>query len=110
MDPIDIGVGGLPKGFKAGVSWTEMPAPRPEAWAAAGVPDRIVRYMTEGVEIELYDAAGADRGDLPAEPETALPETAQYPWRDAEYYARGALECDRAMLAGHLEAVPADMV
>mmetsp|Transcript_66296 Transcript_66296/g.198036 ORF Transcript_66296/g.198036 Transcript_66296/m.198036 type:complete len:2091 (+) Transcript_66296:2828-9100(+) len=130
MDPFDSGLDSFPKGYKAGVSWSTMPAPRPSAWAASGVPDRIVRYMTEGVEVTPYGTAPSSEGEAAVEdgaasvrpdeladlrsrlPGAALDpeEAAQYPWRDSEFYARGALECDRAMLAGHLERVPAHLV
>ena len=55
--------------------------------------------MTEGV---VVDAIGDDA--LYAQ------EISQYPFRDAEHFVRGSQECDRALLAGHLEAVPDDEV
>ena len=134
MDPYDSGDLSYPKGYKAGVSWSAMPDPQPDAWRDVGMPDRVVRYMTEGVEVTPYGSSAMDEGavgdaasgdvdvgslrpDELADLRARLPggardadETVQYPWRDAEYYARGALECDRAMMAGHLERVPAHLV
>ena len=37
-------------------------------------------------------------------------EPGQYPFSDEEHFLRGALECDRALLAGHLEPVPPHLV
>ena len=44
-----------------------------------------------------------------AKPEEVL-EDGQYAYPDREHFERGAAECDRAMLVGHLEPVPANMV
>ena len=83
------------------MSFTPMPEPRPEAWRRAGAPDHIVQIMAEGADVESY-SSGLD--DAPPT------ERAQYAWRDAEHFIRGVDECDRAILAGHLELVPADEV
>jgi hypothetical protein len=39
-----------------------------------------------------------------------VPEDGQYAWRSFEYFVRGAAECDRAIVAGHLEPVPSHLV
>ena len=55
--------------------------------------------MEDGVRVEAVEGT-----------ECSHSETPQYPWTDAEHFVRGALECDRAMAAGHLELVPEHLV
>jgi hypothetical protein len=63
------------------------------------MPPAIERLMTEGV---IIDTVGDDELDAH--------EVAQYPFRDGAHFVHGSQECDRAILCGHLEPVPADLV
>jgi len=97
MDPRDRGAPSAPPGQKAAIAWSPL---RRDAsgWDGIGLPPRVVKMMTEGVTIDTIDADSVN---------TETFETAQYAWRDANSFVHGAAECDRAIMAGHLEPVPA---
>ena len=59
----------------------------------------------QGIEGDLVVALDVLEGD-----ESAAHEVSQYAFKDEEHFYRGAQECDRALLCGHLEVVPADEV
>ena len=64
--------------------------------------------MTRGVEIETFSSGlppSSTAGEL-----AGAGETGQYAWADLEHFVHGVAECDRAIAAGHLVPVPADMV
>jgi hypothetical protein len=63
------------------------------------MPAAVERIMTEGVVIQTV---GDDELDAH--------EVSQYPFRDGNHFTHGSQECDRALLCGHLEPVPADLV
>jgi hypothetical protein len=100
MDPRDRGEPSGPPGQKAAIAWSPL---RRDAsgWVGKGLPTRIEQMMTSGVTIEPIDADSVITSDF---------ETAQYAWRDANSFVHGAAECDRAIMAGHLEPVPAGEV
>ena len=109
MDPRDLGVGCEPTERKAAISYTHMPSIGREAWGSLGFSERVKRHMLEGVSIEAADIAFGQLG--PGEKEaSAMPEDGQYAFADAEHFVRGCSECDRAILVGHLEPVPAHLV
>ena len=114
MDPRDRGIGCEPKARKAAISYTPMPIVDADRWETAGFPARVVRIMRSGVEIDDTDLdfteLECDAGGRPLAPAPPVPETGQYAFRDAEYFQHGCAECDRAIIAGHLEAVPAHLV
>ena len=68
----------------------------------------VEAIMTRGVTIETYESG------LPQAAQTgaaaAVDEVGQYAWADLEHFVHGVAECDRAIAAGHLVPVPADMV
>jgi len=97
LDPRDRGAAGCGPGAKSALAWSALER-HPELWRVApGFPDDVRRMMTEGVEIEVDDQGSAH-------------EEPQYPFADAEHFVRGSQECDRAILCGHLEPVPADEI
>ena len=108
MDSVDQGIGGMPRGWKAGVSWTPMPSHDPSRWIGKGLSPEVEAIMTRGVTIETYESG------LPQAAQTgaaaAVDEVGQYAWADLEHFVHGVAECDRAIAAGHLVPVPADMV
>ena len=56
------------------------------------MPADVERMMTEGV---VVDTIGEDS--------FFAQELSQYAFTDNEHFVRGSQECDRALLAGHLE-------
>ena len=98
MDPRDRGAPSCGKGAKAALAWSWLQR-CPERWRGAGFSAEVEEMMTEGVSI---DAVGDD--------ETTSREISQYPFKDAEHFIRGAQECDRALVCGHLEIVPSGEV
>ena len=98
MDPRDRGAPGHGAGYKAALAWSPFHR-HPERWKGKGLPDDVVRMMMEGVTVE---AVGDD--------ELFAHEFSQYAFRDSEHFVRGSHECDRALIAGHLELVPDDEV
>ena len=99
MDPRDRGEPSGPPGQKAAIAWSPLRRD-PSGWVGKGLPARIERIMTEGVDIE------------PIDPDSVISEfeTAQYAWPGACSFVHGVAECDRAIMAGHLEPVPASEV
>ena len=110
MDPRDLGIGGEPSARKLAISYTPMPKTELEAWRSLPFPERVVRYMTEGVTIAADDDAFLTWREGEEGEWQAAPEEGQYAFVDSEHFARGCAECDRAILVGHLEPVPADRV
>ena len=132
MDPIDAGLAPpMPKTWKAAVSFTPYPPLEAERWEGKGFPERIVDLVREGVQIEAQDedrvrvgTGGVEtvdpRSEAPLEPGCFVDEhgvirrfkveRGQYTFPDMEHFERGAAECDRALLVGHLEPVPAALV
>ena len=127
MDPLDTGEQKLPSAWKNAVSYSPYPDLRPENWEGKGFPERIERLVRVGAEIKPLDepeVQGPRAGDV-ADPKSEAPlgagrfcdhmgvihqfklEDGQYAYPDKEHFERGAAECDRAMLVGHLEPVPA---
>ena len=104
MDPVDLGIGVMPRGWKAGVAWSPMPTHDPERWRGIGLPPAVEEIMVRGVQIEAFQSGLG--GDTPGSTE----EAGQYPFADLEHFVRGVSECDRAIAAGHLVPVPAAMV
>ena len=97
MDPRDRGEPAGPPGRKAAIAWTPI-VPQPERWVGKGLPEAVETIMTTGVVID-------------ADPSLEVPpEIPQYPFADAEHFVRGAAECDRALVVGHLEPVPPALV
>ena len=130
MDPLDTGEHKIPSAWKNAVSYSPYPELRPEAWEGKGFPERIERLVRVGAEIKPLDdpeKQGPREGEK-ADPRSETPlgagrfcdhdgvihqfklEDGQYAYPDKEHFERGAAECDRAMLVGHLEPVPAGMV
>ena len=103
MDAVDRGVGALPKGWKAGVSWSPMPPHDPGAWRGRGMPADVEAMMTDGVQVDLFSSGLGPTADRGAE-------EGQYPFQDMEHFVRGVSECDRAIAAGHLVPVPLEHV
>ena len=78
--------------------------------------------MTEGVDVGEFQeqsvaqarSASADGvgcfTDLDGTTKRFEFERGQYSFKDEEHFLRGALECDRTLLAGHLEPVPPHLV
>ena len=132
MDPIDAGLAPpTPKEWKAAVSFTPYPPLEVERWADKGFPERIVDLVRDGVKIEVQDegrvqigSGGVEtvdpRSEAPLDPGCFVDEhgvmrrfkveRGQYTLPDMEHFERGAAECDRALLVGHLEPVPAALV
>jgi hypothetical protein len=98
MDPRDRGSPSCGKGAKAALAWSWL-SRHPERWVGAGFSPEIERMMTVGVEI---DTIGDDKD--------SSQEISQYKFKDAEHFVRGSQECDRALICGHLEIVPANEV
>ena len=96
MDRRDAGEPAGPPGRKQAIAWTPMPA-RSDAWRRLGFPAPICRTMERGVQVQVVDSLEGY-------------EIAQYAWPGREPYARALTECERAMLVGHLEAVPEHLV
>ena len=89
-------------GRRTAIGWTHMPI-SPDRWEGMGVRDSVLQTMKTGVVIEPVEVAGCMHAERPGE-------TAQYPWKGTEPFVQAAAECDRAMVAGHLEMVPEDEV
>ena len=98
LDPRDSGAPSCGKGAKSTLAWTPL-VRHPERWKGKGLPSDVEHMMVHGVEIETV-------GDSSAAPH----EVNQYAFKDKEHFVRGAQECDRALLCGHLEPVPASEV
>jgi len=94
MDPRDRGAPSCGPEAKAALAWSPL-LRHPELWRRSDLPPRIVQMMTEGVVI---DTVGDD--------EIWSQEIGQYAFKDVEHFVMGSQECDRALLAGHLEIVP----
>jgi len=96
LDPRDRGSPCAGPGAKGAIAWSPF-LRHPERWVGKGLPPDVERMMTDGVTI---DTVGDDA--------SSASEVSQYAFRDAEHFVRGTQECDRALVCGHLEAVPAD--
>ena len=94
MDPRDRGCPSGSSAAKAALAWSPLQL-HPELWKGKGLPRDVELIMTNGVQI---DALGDD--------ELCSHENSQYRFKDGEHLIRGVQECDRALLAGHLELVP----
>ena len=94
MDPRDRGHASGSSASKAALAWSPLKL-HPDRWEGRGLPRDVELMMKEGVTV---DAVGDD--------ELWAHENPQYRFKDGEHFIRGALECDRALLAGHLEIVP----
>ena len=101
MDPRDRGQGTVPSGRKNAIAWSRLDR-CPERWRDMGMSAEVERRMTEGVTIEPVGGEVAHS--------LIDSEVAQYAFKDEEHLWMGALECDRALVVGHLEFVPADEV
>ena len=100
LDPRDAGCESCPKAAKQALAWSPLHR-HPEWWRGKGLPPDVELMMTEGVVIDPVSVMDAlDTGT----------EVAQYAFKDVEHMSKGASECDRAILAGHLEFVPASEV
>ena len=131
MDPMDLGIGVLPKAWKHAVSHSEYPPPPIEAWRGLGFPASVLEAIEHGVRIEPFEApipkasGSVDPSRLASEDEERVAgrfydelgmahvfqlESGQYAYPDAEHFQMGVAECDRALLVGHLEPVPAHLV
>ena len=131
MDPRDRGIGSLPKAWKRAVAFTPYRRPDASRWTGKGFPDHVIQTMTDGVVIEPFEAKSGHEaivggsGAGAANKETRVPgrfvdefgrehrfavEPGQYAYPDAEHFMQGVSECDRALLVGHLEPVPAHLV
>ena len=94
MDPRDRGHASGSSAAKAALAWSPLER-HPDRWKGKGFSRDVELMMTEGVKVE---AVGDD--------ELWAQEITQYRFKDGEHFIRGASECDRALLAGHLELVP----
>lgn len=94
FDVRDVGGSAGPKGRKAAIAWTPLER-EPSRWDRDDLPPRVRDAMVNGIAIQPC-------GD------PLVGETAQYPFESCEHLARAVAECDRAMVAGHLEVVPDD--
>ena len=95
MDPRDRGGYCGPPGRKAAISWTPLERD-PSRWVGKGLPPEVEDMMVNGITIDPIE------GEVGA----VLREESQYSWVDSEHFFRGTVECDRAIVAGHLELVP----
>ena len=95
LDPRDRGAPSGSRDAKAALAWSPL-VRHPDRWRGKGLPPDVERMMTHGV---VVDALGDDQ--------LMAKEVGQYAFQDTEHFVRGSQECDRALLAGHLEAVPA---
>ena len=130
MDPLDTGKEKIPKAWKDAVSYSAYPKLQPERWAGKGFPERVMELIRTGAVFEPCDppeVQGISEGER-VDPNSEEPlgagrycdqwgrvhqfkvEDGQYDYPDREHFERGAAECDRAMLVGHLEPVPAHLV
>ena len=66
-------------------------------WKGKGMPDDVVKIMTEGVRIEM---------DVDA----CCFEQPQYPFPDGPSMLESLIEADRALMVGHMEYVPDDQI
>ena len=94
MDPRDRGFPSCGPEAKSALAWSPLER-HADRWAGHGLPPDVVSMMTDGV---VVDTVGAD--------ELYAQEVGQYAFKDAEHFVRGSQECDRALIAGHLEKVP----
>ena len=119
MDPLDLGIGALPKSdpkrWKNAVSFSPYPELKIEQWEGKGFPARILDLVREGVKIEPNDSPepqGA-RVDELIDPRSERPlgpgrfadehggvhqfklEAGQYAYPDREHFEQGVAECDR---------------
>jgi len=97
MDPIDSGL--VPKEAsdrKLERAWEPI-AVDAKKWRGKGLPEEVVKMMTEGVEVEGPEVA-------------SFYEIPQYPFGDTEHAMRGGEEADRALHVGAMEYVPEEMV
>ena len=126
MDPLDLGIGTLPKRWKHAVSFSPYPELKIERWRGKGFPPHILSIIDEGVRIKPFDEPerqGARVGESidPCSEKPLGPgrfadefgrihqfkvEAVQYAYPDREHFEQGVAECDRALLVGHLEPVP----
>ena len=132
MDPLDSGESKMPARWKQATSFSSVyPELKASDWKDKGFPPHIMRMVEEGAEItpfEVEGPQGLDGGRELADPKSSEPlgpgrvvdehgvvhtfrvEDGQYAYPDREHFEQGVAECDRAMLVGHLEPVPAEMV
>ena len=127
MDPADRVEGGDFSAMKRAVSFTNYPRLDASAWKASGVDDAIVDLVRDGARVEWIEATPQapepviEAGVSPAAPSGAvgvpsdyLPrrvlEIGQYAFKDDQHLHQAIWECDRAILAGHLEPVPPGQV
>ena len=132
MDPVDSGSRPpIPKAWKRAVAHSPYPDLLVENWEGKGFPPHILDLVRNGARIEPFSTSEVDSEDLSGDcvdprSETRLGpgcfvdehgvlhrfkvERGQYTFPDQEHFEQGVTECDRAMLVGHLEPVPASMV
>ena len=96
MDPRDCGRATWAESAKRELAWSPVWW-TPELWESSGLDESIVKIMTEGAQVELARALESR-------------EVSQYPFASDEARAAAAVECDRAIVAGHMEYVPPDEV
>lgn len=98
LDSRDRGESSGPPGRKAAISWSHL-SRSPESWRGKGFPADVEEMMVEGIEVQPVEGSVGPSAEL-----------GQYSWPDAEHFRRGCTECDRALVVGHLERVPAHLV
>ena len=96
MDPRDCGGYTGPPSRKAAISWTPIEHD-PARWVGKGLPLDVEEMMAHGARVDPPEEGGFG---------PRVYAEGQYPWVDSEHFFRGTVECDRALVAGHLEAVP----
>ena len=77
MDPKDRGAPGHGSGFKAALAWSPFHR-HPERWRGKGLPEDVVKMMTDGVDVSIVDD-GMHTSQ----------EVSQYAFRDDEHFVRG---------------------
>ena len=112
MDPLDLGIGALPKRWKNAVSFSPYPELKIEHWEGKGFPARILDLVRDGVRIEPNDSPepqGARAGEM-VDPRSERPlgpgrfadehgwvhqfklEAGQYAYPDREHFEQGVAE------------------
>jgi len=97
MDPIDAGRSKKEDADKKLERAWEPIQVHAERWRGKGLPEEVVRMMTEGVEVEGPEKAG-------------FYEIEQYPFGDTEHAMKGGEEADRALYVGAMEYVPDELI
>ena len=96
MDPRDLDGHVEDKLAKQELTWSPI-SHDANLWRGKGMPADVEAIMTEGVRIDM----DADRSCF---------EVPQYPYPDEESLLESLMEADRALMVGHMEYVPDEMV